>query len=76
MPNTVTKVLILVMALAIVAYASYMIGAWVYDKGYQNGYNSSFYTIRVTHVEQQPDNGYLVLIRDMNDELYMHYCNR
>lgn len=76
MQSIVTKVIAIVLILAMFSYTAYMIGVWIYGQGYQNGYNSSFYTLRVTHVEPQQDDTYLIMIRDRNDELYTHYCYR
>lgn len=68
-----SKIVFTIFILAVVAIGGFNVGQWLYNQGYKQGYNSSFFTLRVTHVEQQDDT-YLVMIRDQNDELYTHYC--
>lgn len=69
-----SKIVFTVFILAVVVIGGFNVGQWLYNQGYEKGYNSSFFTMRVTHVEPQADETYLVMIRDQNDELYTHYC--
>ena len=68
---TLSKVALVVILVSFLFLAFH----YTYGFAYQKGYNQSFYTMRVTNVEEQGNN-YLVLIRDDNNELYVHSCSK
>ncbi len=53
----------------------FVLGSKLYEKAYAEGCSHTYYTMRVTHVEQQ-GNDYMVFIRNEQDELYIHSCSK